>query len=393
MNLQPMIVDLETQTHHWYGNKSSPHNPDNYVVEAGWCHGNGEIQSVYFNNREECANSTWFEDALEKTSVLVAHNLTFELHWFMKFYPQALFKFLKRGGQLYCTQYAEYILSNQTHEYPSLEDTALKYGGTKKIDEVKLLWEKGVLTSDIDKALLHKYLTDPVLGDIANTRRVCFSQLPLLRERGVYELFKLRMDSLLFNAVATFNGLYINTEIAYKNLAEQEADIKAIQSEVSKQLPELPDDFEFSWTSGHHLSAFLFGGKIAYKAKVSYEPKKYEQVEAYQYTTEQGEVYYVPVGYASIHKTSTVPTVYKSGKNKGLPKTFKIDSDVEKLKWGDKYVTFKGLIDINELPEVIRTNLEGKGDWVGKNTQVDGTPVYSTKDEVLQALARFTDVA
>ena len=46
---------------------------------------------------------------------------------------------------------------NQQELYPSLEDCSLKYGGSKKIDAVKLLWEQGVLTADIDEALLRRH--------------------------------------------------------------------------------------------------------------------------------------------------------------------------------------------------------------------------------------------
>ena len=76
--------------------------------------------------------------------------------------------------------------------YPKLEDCSIKYGGTKKIDEVKLLWKQGILTADIDKALIVEYLADPVVGDVANTRLVCFKQVAEAQLLVLYNLLTLQ---------------------------------------------------------------------------------------------------------------------------------------------------------------------------------------------------------
>lgn len=391
------ICDLETQTNEWYGNNSSPHNPDNWIVAAGWCIDNQDIQSEYFPTKELALSSNWLERALDGQKYLVAHNATFEIQWLRKFYPETLDNFFKRGGKVLCTQYMEFLLSHQQEMYPRLEDCSLKYGGTMKIDEVKLLWEAGYKTSEIDQALLMKYLADPVVGDVANTRRVCFSQIPLLQQQGMWDMVQIRMDSLLFNAYATYFGLYVDLEVAKKNQAEQEARILEIKESILKLLPDdLPSELEFSFTSPYHMSAFLFGGTVQYKAKVSYEPKKYEQVEAYEYThVDSGEVCYITIdGHDPDSLYDLVQTVYKAGKNKGQPKVFKIDSIVEKKKWGDKTYTFKGLINLYELPKHVQDQYLGKrAEFSGKRNLVCGTPVYSTSGASLDVLATYTDAA
>ena len=391
------ICDLETEVNEWYGNNSSPHNPDNWIVAAGWCIDNQDIQSEYFPTKELALSSNWLERALDGQKYLVAHNATFEIQWLRKFYPETLDNFFKRGGKVLCTQYMEFLLSHQQEMYPRLEDCSLKYGGTMKIDEVKLLWEAGYKTSEIDQALLMKYLADPVVGDVANTRRVCFSQIPLLQQQGMWEMVQIRMDSLLFNAYATYFGLYVDLEVAKKNQAEQEARILEIKESILKLLPDdLPSELEFSFTSPYHMSAFLFGGTVQYKAKVSYDPPKYEQIEAYEYrsTDASKPIRYVPVGHASIWTTDYSVTIFKAGKNKGQPKVFKIDSDVEKLKWGDKTYTFKGLINLYELPKHVQDQYLGKrAEFSGKRNLVCGTPVYSTSGDSLDVLATYTDAA
>lgn len=399
-----VICDIETENKEWYGNNSSPHNPENWIVAAGWCIDNQDIQSEYFPSKELALSSNWLERALDGQQYLVAFNATFEIQWLMKYYPETLMKFFKRGGKVFCPQYAEYLLSHQQELYPRLEDCSLKYGGTVKVDEVKILWEAGYTTSQIDRALLMKYLADPEVGDVANTRRVAFSQIPLLQQQGMWKMCEIRMDSLLFNAVATYFGLYVDLEVAKKNQAEQEQRIEEIKDSIKKMLPtDLPSELEFSFTSPYHMSAFLFGGTVQYKAKVSYEPKKYEQVEAYEIIRDMGDlpkqITYHPVDdVKSLEQLEGFmgagATRFKAGKNKGLPKVFKIDSNIEKLKWGDKQYTFKGLIDLNTLPNHVKSlYLDKRAEFKGARALVCGAPVYSTSGDSLDVLAEHTEAA
>lgn len=390
------IHDFENQNHPWYGSIASPHCPDNYIVATGWAIDAEPVKALYFNSDEEAKNSNWI-DELKGCKWYVAHNATFEIQWMMRTYPKQFLEFLNSGGRVFCSQYAEYLLSHQLDMYPKLEDCAIKYGGTKKIDEVKILWEQGVLTADIDQALLMQYLGDNTYGDVANTRRVCFGQVAELRKHGMMGMFKERMDSLVFNAIATYFGLYVDTEVAARNQEQQENEINEIKQSILSMLPsDLPSDLEFSFTSDYHRSAFLFGGTIQYKAKVSYEPKKYEQIEAYQFGNT-----FIPKDQITV--AEDVPNcvtvhgdlvVFKAGKNKGQPKVFKIDSDVEKLKWGDKQYTFKGLINFDDLPTIVAEAYTGKrAEFRGKRTLCDDTPIYSTGKDSLDVLANHSEVA
>lgn len=389
------VIDLETENREWYGDSSSPHNPDNWIVAAGWCTDNQEIQSEYFPSKELALKSDWLERALAGNQYLVAFNATFEIQWLMKYYPKTMVDFFNRGGKVYCAQYAEFLLSHQQEMYPRLEDCALKYGGTAKVDEVKLLWEAGYTTSQIDPALLMKYLADPDVGDVANTRRVCFSQIPLLQQQGMWTMCNLRNDSLLFTAIATYFGLYVDLDVARRNQAEQEQRIAEIKAEITQMLPkDLPPELEFSFTSPYHMSAFLFGGTVQYKARVSYDPPKYEQVEVYEVIEGHPHKYIEVSEFNDLEQGAVSVVTYKAGKNKGLPKVFKIDSDVEKLKWGDKQYTFSGLINLRALPQHVQDQYLGKrAEFSGKRTLVCGTPVFSTSGDSLDLLAAYTDAA
>lgn len=396
-----LIHDYETENYEYCGSLASPHCPENYIVATGWAIDNGPVQSIYFNNKEEGLTSNWLEKALEGQQVYVSHNATFEIHWNLKYYGNVFLNWIKNGGRIWCTQFAEFLITHQTEMYPKLEDCAVKYGGTKKIDAVKLLWEQGYKTSEIDQALLMEYLADEHSGDVANTRRVCFAQVAYMQEVGMYEMAKMRMDSLLFNAIATYNGLYVNMDVAKKNMDEQYKRIAELQEDVRSYLPkDLPAELEFSFTSGYHMSAFLFGGTITYDKKVPYDPPKFEQVEVYQFTRDDGTVEYLEPD--TINKIEDceierggVITKYKAGRNKGLPKTFKIDSGVEKLKWGKGTYRFEGLVNFNELPKHVSEQFTGdRAEFKGKRVHAAcGTPVYSTGDDALDLVAKFTEAA
>lgn len=391
------INDLETQNHKWYGSVASPHCPDNYIVAAGWAIDGGEVQHEYFDDKEVSNSSDWLARSLVGQKMYVAHNATFELHWLLHRYPSVILDWVNKGGRMFCTQYAEFLLSNHTHQYPTLEDCSVKYRDAhmsehevRKLDEVKLLWEQGVLTADIDKELLLSYLCDATHGDIANTRRVCFKQYAELKRRGMWEMFQIRMDSLLFNAIATFNGLYVNQPIAEKNLAVQLEAIESLQESILKQLPpDLPKELEFSYTSAYHRSAFLFGGDIKYRKRVSYDPVKFDKVNCYL-----SGGHYTPITEWVTTEDDEEVVRYISGKNKGKPKEFLIDSDVEKLKWGEDAYTFKGLINLKNLPKHVSEQYLGKrAEFKGKRDLTCGTPVYSTSGDSLDILANFTEAA
>lgn len=382
------ILDLETQNVPYYGHASSPHCPENYVVAAGWAHDAGEVQSVYHYSREEADSSDWAERALGDASILVAHNATFELHWLLGRYPEALLNFLKRGGRVYCTQYAQYLLEHQVELYPSLEDTAVKHGGTNKIDAVKVLWEQGVLTADIEEELLMEYLAG-ASGDVENTRLICFSQLTQLKAQGMLAMFWQRMDSLVFNAFATFNGLKIDRGIAEANQKEHEAELAQAYAGLREHLPSIPEELNFNWGSDYHLSALIFGGKVKYPARVSYTPKKWVKVDAY--LVDGTEDQFVPVDQAD---ESQQYVKYKAGKNKGLPKVFSVDSNEELLKWGVKEYRFKGLLKFNELPSDVAELYTGKrAQFRGKRNLPCGTPVYSTGRDSLEVLQNYISFA
>lgn len=387
-------TDLETENYPWYGNVASAFNPDNFIVAPGWRVDTvnddgtvsvGETHHRYFGTAAEADNGADWFDALNDCAIMVCHNAQFEIKWFLSKYRDTLEAFLKRGGRIACTALAEYLLSHQQTLYPSLDETAVKHGGTHKVDGVKILWEQGYLTSQIDKALLIEYLAGPS-GDIDNTALTFYSQQQQLATAGMDRMYWERCDALLAFAYCEWFGLYVDRETAERNLAAQEAEIAELTNQLRELLPkDLPEEVEFNWGSDYHMSALVYGGPVKYRHRVPYDPPQYVKADFYQYKSGS----FVRVD--SDEYTPDELIRYKSGKNKGALKVFREDTDEIKLKWEDTSVNLPGLVNLNGLPAGIKEKYVGKrAEFRGARTLCDGiTPVYSTSTDALKGLKNF----
>ena len=394
---QIMIVDLEVENFEYYGNVASPYCPDNYVVEsayridtvddAGQLH-IGDVFSIRFDSKAEFLEDNegphrWFSIP-EHCTMIVAHNSSFEVSWFLSYQRKHFEDFLKRGGRVYCTQHGQYIASDFQEMYPGLDETAPKWGGQHKVDGVKILWEQGKRTSEIDPYLLHDYLVN---GDIPNTGLCFYGQCALFAQRNQMQYVYERMEAALAWSYCQWFGLFVNMPIARKNQEEQEQRILEIKKELQQYIPkDLPETLDFNFGSDFHMSALVYGGPIKYRKKVPYDPPQYVKYDAYLADV-NGTLQYIDV--SDWQPEWTYPrTLYKAGKNKGLPKVFRIDTEEEKLKWEDDLYFCPGLVNIQELPEVLREKYAERGEFRQARNLQDGTPIYSTSTDAMEALAR-----
>lgn len=401
---QIMIVDLEVENFEYYGNVASPYCPDNYVVEsayridtvddAGQLH-MGDVFSIRFNSKAEFLEDNagphrWFSIP-EHCTMIVAHNSSFEVSWFLSYQRKHFEDFLKRGGRVYCTQHGQYIASDFQEMYPGLDETAPKWGGQHKVDGVKILWEQGKRTSEIDPYLLHDYLVN---GDVPNTGLCFYGQCALFAQRNQMQYVYERMEAALAWSYCQWFGLFVNMPIARKNQEEQEQRIREIKQELQQYIPkDLPETLDFNFGSDFHMSALVYGGPIKYRKKVPYDPPQYVKADFYKYEDEEGAHTYIPVHDTHMQELQTEGgcwrvVTYRAGKNKGMPKVFRLDTEEEKLKWEDDLYFCPGLVNIQELPEVIREKYAERGEFRQARSLQDDTPVYSTSTDAMEALAR-----
>lgn len=391
-----MFIDLETENHTHCGALASPRHPQNYIVAEGRAIDetpfDGPITGTYFTSKEEADNAQWLSIP-DDVWLLVAHNAAFEMDWFLVKQRDEIMKFLKRGGRIFCTAYAEYLLTNQQETYPALDVTAPKYGGTHKVDGVKILWEQGRLTSEIDKDLLFDQYLIGEGGDIDNTRRVFYGQVPQLQQRGMWDMALLRMEGLVFNCFAMDAGLHVNREVAFKQKEEQESKLAALAESFKEYRTQVPEYVEFKDTSDYHMSAWLFGGPVKYRVQDTWfeddgVTPKFEKVLAYKF----GDTFIASADIAGsaefelcVKQYGAVDR-YKSGKNKGQAKEHKLDSATPKVKWYDRVLDLKGVVDLELLPKEVRKSF--KDEFAGKRKLADGSPVYSTGADAIEMLSK-----
>ena len=383
-----LIFDIEVENHPYYGALASPVHPDNFVVASAWATLDGEVQSIYRPNKQDAKDWAKFLDLATPGGILVAHNAPFDVQWLLWHQRDRFMRFLESGGRVFCTAYAEYLLSNQQDTYPSLDSTAPKYGGSHKVDGVKIMWEQGKLTSEIDPALLLEYLAGPD-GDVENTRKVFIGQMQELQERGMLDMALERMEGMLFVCLSMHSGLCIDPEVAEKQRREIEQELQAL-TEKFKALRNLPSEIEFKDTSDYCMSAWLYGGPIKYRVQDVWLEEdgtpKYEKREAYL-LADGGAVFLEEVQGMSIEEIEAKhgPLVrYRAGKNKGLPKVEKVASSTPKLRWYERQLVLPGCVPLSKLPKEVREEFVQR--FSGKRLLADGSPVLSTGADALQFL-------
>lgn len=390
------FIDLEVENHSYFGALASPRHPKNYCVAVGQAFDANPVEGVYYADKATADSAQWLKIP-DSVWLLVAHNAAFELDWFFVKQREEIMKFLKRGGRIFCTAYAEYLLTNQQETYPSLDETAPKYGGTRKVDAVKMLWEQGKLTSEIDKELLFdQYLIGPG-GDIDNTRKVFYGQVQALQQRGMWEMALLRMEGLVYNAFAMDAGLHVDRKIAFAQKEDQEASLQKLADGFQAFRSGIPEYVEFKESSDYHMSAWLYGGPIKYRIRDTWFEEdgvtpKWEKVPCYKF----GDAF-VPVqqfadsddagrDFQKCVEAYGACDRYKAGKHKGQPKEHAVQSDKPKQKWYDRVVDVKGVIPIGLLPQDVVK--EFRKEYAGKRVLADGSPVYSTGADAIEMLSK-----
>jgi DNA polymerase-1 len=373
-----MVWDLETENHETYKRFSNPFDDVNWVIARGWkIQGDKKCSWSYHKSKDGK-----FTHIPKNISLLVGHNIKFDLHFEWK--NPELIAFIKRGGRIWDTQYAEYLINAQhdDSQMVSLDECSPRYGGTKKMNAVKALWDQGYLTSQIDEDMLIDYLVGTTeegrnAGDIGNTEKIFLGQFKKAEKLGMLEMIAARMDGLLCTTEMEYNGLKIDVQEAIRKTRLLEARLEVVDGELEQYIPELPEELEFNWSSPLHASALIFGGAIKYKKKmpVMENGQVVCKVETKQVPLVGGnpDLGYLEHGLDFNH---LIYDRYTSGKKKGDIKYAKIKVPGEpKMKFQDQIFEFPGY-----------TAPDGK--WQTERTDANGDPVYSVGANIIEDLGK-----
>ena len=392
-----MALDLEVNTAK-RGKKLDVFNPENYIVLRGWkVEGDERATWERFNSKDEVTALV----IPPEVDVICGVNLKYDLHNEMQIPEgrQALLDFAKRGGKFWDCQYAEFLLRGMEPDamWLSMDDMIESYGGRKKIDGVKELWEAGVQTVDIDPDLLLDYFVGTEeegrnSGDIGNTELIYVGQHQAMYDLGMERAIPPRMDGYGCTVEMEFNGIHIDIETMRANLKELIAEQDTLAEELSHYITDMPEGLVFNWNSNTHLSCILFGGTIKYKKVSTYIDEKTGELARLKATEKwplfDGEAvqpsdvcYQLEDGLYRLtnheQRTTVIQDTYKSGKKVGEGKFKNVAVPGElKTKICEFFHTMPGYI----IP---------RDEWEGKQLDGAGKPIYSTSSDTLDEIEKI----
>jgi len=322
MTTRYFVIDLETSVKNRgefaIGKQSgSPHAPDNKIV----LYGSLELVDYSAPSRlsiasdDTVARQDWVDEVLGKADYLIGQNIKFDCMYLLYHHHDEFMHFVKRGGQIYDTQLAEYILTGQEDKMIPLsskytldkkgtkvmtrEGLSVRYGGTDKDDRIAAFWNDGYETEDIPHTMLRDYLED----DLRNTAMIFIDQIDKLHAAGQYLLFASCCDQLLLTTIMEYNGMFFSLDQAFEDVVPLEKELTNLEEETRLFLFEhfsIFCDARFPLEPHHinpnsvqQLHTFIWGG-------------------SFNYTVDEPQF-----------DDNGVPIIYKSGLKKGKQKTKK----------------------------------------------------------------------
>lgn len=255
------VFDIETPLCESFKKKANALDPRSTII----CYVAGKGNSLY---TEYNVNGINFEESrlcreLPNITCLIGHNIKFDL---LHIWGSPSFQnWLKKGGRIFDTQMAEYLLTGQLTTFAKLDDLGWKYLKERKYDVVKKnYWEQGIDTTEVPEELLVSYCKQD--GHI--TEQVARRQQQLLHRDYLWPKALSAMRHILLCCEMEYNGLRIEKDVILNRTNESLKKIQQFEERLNQELPaDWPSDAEFKVNSVDHLSAILFGGIVKYTVK------------------------------------------------------------------------------------------------------------------------------
>lgn len=267
--MKPLVIDLETDTgSDIWGPDSKDLKNDYYTI----IYGNHPDKIIVEHNKDGFKRipTDNFLVALAQCDVIIGHNLLFDLGYLWNLLTFRVW--LKNGGCIWDTMYAEYIMSGQRHRNASLAELQQLYLN-KKIKESRIsrLFKKGINGGQIIAAkerckrlykLYDKYCHD----DGRTTLQIFAKQYRKAKSIKILNILKGHFRGLLGILMMQKTGININIVGCEKTLNE----FKLKELECLEQATQIVMPFwdkklkPFNINSNDHKSVVLFGGELQY---------------------------------------------------------------------------------------------------------------------------------
>lgn len=215
------ILSLDTETKIF--NKGNPYDSRNKLV----CYSLAQEGCSFASQWPDLPDDNLLERYVEWADLIVGFNFKFDLHWLIKNKVYQL-----RQKQIWDVQIAEFLLSNQTNRFPSLNETCERYDIPLKEDVVKeQYWNKGIDTTDIPWEILSSYAEH----DAVITLQCYHEQRKLMTPQQVKLCYLMCQDLQILQEME-MNGLLFDEELCYSRSIETEYKIEKLILELEKDV-------------------------------------------------------------------------------------------------------------------------------------------------------------
>ena len=253
------VFDVETTEEGYKGNPN-PYYPDNKLISVGI-----DEEYLFFwhpdlPDIDLKKNKKVVQDILNKTDILVGHNIKFDLSWIYA----CGFKY---EGKIYDTMIAEYVLYRGVKTKISLAECCVRRGlihkATSIIDTYR---SQGMKFKDIIPKDIEFYGR----RDVECTRQLFHSQVSDFNRKSNSSLVQTVRMMNKFTGVLTnmeMNGIYIDKDSLTDVREEFEKEHKHLRVSIDNTIWDMMGDTKIEPSSGEQLSWLIYGLKVTNKKK------------------------------------------------------------------------------------------------------------------------------
>lgn len=352
----------------------SPWQSTWYATVVGVVDSDGFNQTLWFTHKDKLPTTRAVEilqQIIDDADIVVAHNWKYDMH------SLRALGINFDNANVWCTMVAEYLLCGQDKDVSlSLGNTAERYGLEPKLDKVKLEWDRGIHTKDIDADLLEEY----VLDDAQKALKIFAFQQPKVDELNQRRLIELQSEYIKVLTDIERNGFLFDSDRA-----------KEIVLETNKQIAMVEDEFRIlcnepnlNLSSAQHKSAVLFGGRIKFKRSIGWHVTtlKTKPESLYKEMWEEVEYDHPGIGFEP-------PMTNKKGKNGYYSTDKKI---VDQLNSGRNKILRRAkelLLEHSHLNKIAST-IDGIGDSGLLNKVEEDGLIHPTLNNTTTATGRLS---
>jgi DNA polymerase I-like protein with 3'-5' exonuclease and polymerase domains len=252
------IFDVETSFVTGVNGKSdpSPFNPNNKLVSVGI---NDEY--LFFNHDERSDKDAWkkVQSILDKTDLLIGHNLKFDLSWIY----EVGFKYT---GKVYDTMVGEYVLNRGVRKALSLKECCARRNLSRKSDATEDFIKQGISFEMIPEKIVEEYGRQ----DITVTRELYHSQVDDFKKpenRKLIPTVKMMNSFLQVLTKMERNGIQIDLDSLNDVEMKFKLEYDELRERIDTMIWERMGDTKINPASPEQLSWLIYGVKVIDKKK------------------------------------------------------------------------------------------------------------------------------